>query len=221
MTSSKERKLARLKSGEPDILSKSKYNLIIGLCIMYAFVVNAIIVWTCQDLFANLNMWVLLIGYFVCCLVGIFLSAKSKNPIVSFIGYNLVVVPIGAVLSVCLPGYPAKDILVATLTTAGVVLIMTLLATAKPLLFSKMGATLFLSLLIGIIAEVVAILLGYEGNIFNWIFVVIFSLYIGYDWCKAQAYPKTIDNAVDAALDLYLDIINLFLRLLEIFSDAD
>ena len=34
------------------------------------------------------------------------------------------------------------------------------------------------------------------------------------DWAKAQEKPKTLDNAVDSAVDLYLDIINLFVRLL-------
>ena len=31
-------------------------------------------------------------------------------------------------------------------------------------------------------------------------------------------YPKTVDNAVDCALDIYLDIINIFIRLLALLS---
>ncbi|MCR5192464.1 MAG: Bax inhibitor-1 family protein, partial [Bacteroidales bacterium] len=46
----------------------------------------------------------------------------------------------------------------------------------------------------------------------------LFSGYIGYDVAKSQAYPKTLDNAVDSALDIYLDIINLFIRLLSILG---
>lgn len=49
----------------------------------------------------------------------------------------------------------------------------------------------------------------------------IFSLYIGYDWVKAQMYVKTVDNAVDSALDIYLDIINLFLQLLRILGSKN
>jgi FtsH-binding integral membrane protein len=44
---------------------------------------------------------------------------------------------------------------------------------------------------------------------------------MGFDWYRAQAYPKTVDNAIDSAVDLYLDIINLFIRLLEIFGKKD
>ena len=47
---------------------------------------------------------------------------------------------------------------------------------------------------------------------------VIFALYIGYDWVKAQQYVHTLDNAVDSALDIYMDIINLFLRVLMILG---
>lgn len=213
-----DRKLERLNSGLPDTLSANTYNLVIGGCLLYGFIVNALIVWLCGDLFMNMNYIVFLIGYFVLAFAGIFISSKSQNPAISFLGYNLVVVPIGAVLSVCLPGYAFKEILLAIIITGAVVGIMTVLASTQPQLFSKMGVSLFIALLVAIFGELIAMLLGYSGNIFNWIFVIIFSLYIGYDWHKAQMYPKTLDNAVDSALDLYLDIINLFIRLLDIIK---
>ena len=213
-----DRKLDRLNSGLPDTLSKNAYNLVIGGCLLYGFIVNALIVWLCGDLFINMNYLVFLIGYFVLGFAGIMISTYSKNPVVSFIGYNMVVVPIGAVLSVCLPGYAFKEILLAIIVTGAVVGILTVLASTKPQLFSKLGVTLFISLIVALLGEIVAMLLGYTGNIFNWIFVIIFSLCIGYDWHKAQMYPKTLDNAVDSALDLYLDIINLFIRLLDIIK---
>lgn len=42
----------------------------------------------------------------------------------------------------------------------------------------------------------------------------IAGICMSYDWAKAQNNRKTLDNAVDSAVSLYLDIINLFLRLL-------
>ena len=71
------------------------------------------------------------------------------------------------------------------------------------------------------ITEIISYFLGYNGNLFDYIFILIFSLYLGYDWCKAQYYPKTYDNAIDSALDIYLDVINLFIRLLSILGDKD
>lgn len=51
---------------------------------------------------------------------------------------------------------------------------------------------------------------------FSWVGAIIFSLYIGYDCWKSQKYVKTVDNAIDSAIDVYLDIINLFLEILTI-----
>ena len=155
-----------------------------------------------------------IIGYFVVAFLGIAMAVGSDSPIVSFIGYNLVVIPVGAVLSVGLQGYAGFDILLAFLATAAVTLIMMILGTIYPKFFNGLGGTLFWSLLISLIVEIILLLFGIELTILNWIFVIIFSLYIGYDWHKAQSYAKTVDNAIDSALDLYLDIINLFIGLL-------
>ena len=221
MFNSRERKMERMRSGATDTLSANTYNGIIGGVLFWGFFVNVLIVHFCGDMFMAMNPWTLIIGYFISCLLGIFMAAKSNNPVVSFIGYNLVVVPVGAVLSVVLQEYSSVDIKSAFLATAGVTVVMMTMATVKPQFFAGMGRTLFFSLLIGLIAEVVCMLFGIVTPIFNWLFVVIFSLYIGYDWHKAQCYPKTLDNAVDSALDIYLDIINLFIRLLEIFGKSD
>lgn len=219
MFSTAERKKARFQSQSSDFISPRTYNFIIGGCILYGFVMNAIIVLTCSDLFTQMNPIAFYIGYFVFCIAGVFLT-RSKSALVSFLGYNLVVVPIGAVLSVSLPAFYYKDIIAAVLVTGVVIAIMLGLATAYPSFFAGLGRVLVLSFFVSIIAQVVAMLFGYGGTIFNWIFVILFSLYVGYDWFKAQSYPKTVDNAVDSALDLYLDIINLFIHILAIISKA-
>ena len=72
-----------------------------------------------------------------------------------------------------------------------------------------------------IVVEIVALLLGFAVGWIDFIVVGIFTLYVGFDWSRAQAYPKTIDNAVDSAIDIYMDIINLFVRILSILSRHD
>ena len=37
----------------------------------------------------------------------------------------------------------------------------------------------------------------------------------------SQKYKKTIDNAINGAIDLYLDIYIIFLDILEIFSNIE
>lgn len=69
-----------------------------------------------------------------------------------------------------------------------------------------------------LVCELVCLLFHIRQTITSWVAAGVFSLYIGYDFQRAQAYPKTADNAVDCALDIYLDIINLFLRILRILG---
>lgn len=219
LLNSADRKKARMNGA--DTVSASSYNLIIGGILLYGFLANAVVVWLGSDFFTSLasNHYIFfIIGYFVLCMAGTIISTRSTKPLVSFLGYNLVVLPIGALLAVTLPAFYLSDILLAIITTGSVTAIMTFLGATFPRVFAKMGRTLLISLFLGVLVELIALLFGYAGNAFNWLFVIIFSLYIGYDWQKAQMYPKTADNAVDCALDLYLDIINLFIRLLRIIS---
>lgn len=221
MFNNSKRKEERLNSHLPDTLAPSSYNLVIGGCLAYGFLMNAAMVAVAGQFFMSMNPMVFLIGYIVCLLAGSLMASISHNPIVSFVGYNLIVVPIGAVLAICLPAFEPSTIIAAVLVTAMITGVMMLLGMIFSDFFSRLGIVLFVSLLVGIVIEFIAMLMGYGGDLFNWLFVLIFSLYIGYDWHKAQYYPKTLDNAIDSALDLYLDIINIFMRLLSLLSKKD
>ncbi len=220
------RKQLRLESGEADRLSARSYNLVLTGLLAYGLLLNAVIVYYFANPLMNalqgVSPWVLLLGYLVPTLLGIFMAAKSSNPMVSFIGYNLVVLPIGIMLALIIPGVPADIVVKAMALTGMVTVTMTLLSLIAPQVFMGLGRTLLIALVVGIIAELVAtFLLGYRGQLFDWFFVLLFSGYIGYDVAKSQAYPKTLDNAVDSALDIYLDVINLFIRLLRILGSRD
>jgi FtsH-binding integral membrane protein len=217
------RKQLRLQSGEADRLSSRSYNLALTGVLAYGLLLNAVMVYyfaePLRQMLIGVSSWVLLLGYLVPTLIGVLMAAKSTNPMVSFIGYNLVVLPIGVLLSLLLLNFPVGIVVKAMALTGMVTATMMLLAIIRPQFFLGLGRTLFLTLIIGIVAEVVATwLLGYRGEIFDWVFVILFSGYIGYDVAKSQVYPKTLDNAVDSALDIYLDIINLFIRLLSILG---
>jgi FtsH-binding integral membrane protein len=75
---------------------------------------------------------------------------------------------------------------------------------------------LLVSLLIGLIVSFFL-----SSTWLDWIFIIIFSLYVGYDWAMAQEDEPTFGNAVKHAANLYLDIVNLFLRLLSIKGEDD
>ncbi len=217
------RKEERLNSGVGDQISVRRYNAVMLLTLLWGFLVNTVMVYyfaiPIMRLLSGVSPLWIFIGYFVLAIAGIAISARSTNPWISFLGYNLLVLPIGVLLCLILPGIPVAIVTKALLLTGIVTATMTLLGLVAPNVFLGMGRTLFIALIVGILAELVAtFLFHYTGTAFDWLFVVLFSGYIGYDVAKSQIYPKTVDNAVDCALDIYLDIINIFIRLLALLS---
>lgn len=59
---------------------------------------------------------------------------------------------------------------------------------------------------------------GIHHEIIDWLVALIMCGYIGYDWGTAKKIPKTIDNVVDNAAALYMDIANLFVRIFKILG---
>ena len=57
-----------------------------------------------------------------------------------------------------------------------------------------------------------------SGMLYEWLGTAIFSLFIGYDWSRANTCARTVNNAIDLSASLYMDIVNLFLRILQIMS---
>ncbi|MNT67655.1 Inhibitor of apoptosis-promoting Bax1 [compost metagenome] len=107
----------------------------------------------------------------------------------------------------------------AVQTTALLTVAMMLLGTAFPRFFKRIEASLFIALIVAIFIELVQVwLFGVNLAVMDWITAVIFCGYIGVDWGRANQIERTVDNAIDSAASLYLDIINLFLRVLRIMS---
>ena len=188
--------------------------------LLWGFIINVFTCAFCGEYFASISPVKLLIGYLITAIIGICMSAFSENPFVSFIGYNLVVLPIGAVLSVTLQDVAKLTILMAFGATACMTCLMMIAATLKPQLFLSMGRILFMSLIFIIIIELLMIgFCGVSPTIIDFVVIALFCLYVGYDWAKAQEIPKTLDNAVDSVVGLYLDIVNIFIRLIDIMED--
>ncbi len=202
-------------------LSIRAYNVTIGLALLWGFAINVLMCKFCTDVFMSWNFTVVVIGYFIVAIAGIMMSTLSSSPFISFIGYNLVVLPVGVILSIALTEYDQISIMNALVTTSIVTIIMIVLASIIPNVFLSMGKVLFACLTGVIICEVIFMLIGfYTPSLWDFGVALIFCGYIGYDWAKAQTKAYTLDNAVDSVVGLYLDIINLFLRILSSSSKS-
>ena len=94
--------------------------------------------------------------------------------------------------------------------------------------FSFLGTFLWISLLALIFMEILNVFVFKSERrrlLYSYAGVVIFSLYLIYDFNALEKAIARGDNswgtAVDIAVNLYLDIINLFLDLLEILAASD
>ena len=214
-------KRRQLREGDVEI-SERAFNLVIGGMLMYGFGLNYLMVTLFGEqaarMVAGMNPIIFLIGYFALVMVGSALIARP-SPVMSFLGYNLIAVPIGIVLCTVLQGYYVETILSAVLMTAIITLSFMIAATLFPGFFLKLGRVLLFSLLMLIVGGLVSLLLfRSSGMLYTWLGAGIFSLYIGYDWARANTCARTVDNAIDLSASLYLDIINLFLRVLSIMG---
>ena len=206
-------------------ISASRYNLIMCGSVFYGLLMNFLMVVLLGNSVIGylsqhpMGIIVFFVAYLVLGICGVVIAHRSSRPAISFLGYNMIVLPLGILLCIVIPGYPIFIVAKAIALTAFITLFMTGLGTAFPQFFLSIGRTLLITLCIALLAEVLSLLLfGYSGTFFDIIFVLIFSLYVGFDIARSQVYAHTVDNAIDSAIDIYLDIVNLFLRLLQILA---
>ena len=118
-----------------------------------------------------------------------------------------------------------KTFISALLTTATIVILMTIMVFVKPELVSlKMGPILFWILLVGIIMELISYLVVkehrndmYKG--FSYFFIILFTMYLLYDTRVLQENAKTCIESkgadyISESLGMFLDIFNILVRIM-------
>lgn len=178
----------------------------------------------------QVNIWVFFIGILVLSLVGTVIALSSDNPIISIIGYVMVAVPFGWLLGPTVGLYNPALVTKVIYMTATVTIALSLLGILIPQSLESWGGWLFGALCVLLVGTIGIPFLGWlipgfpvQGALafWDWVGVIIFSGYIVFDTNRAMHVPATIDNAIDCSLALYLDIINLFIRLLEIMARSE
>lgn len=203
-----------------ELISAGAYNMIIGAVLLWGFALNYIIIQAVPtSALVAINHWAIMIPSIVSMIAGTILFSRSDKPVFSFLGYNLVVIPFGFMLNMIISRYAPGVVEQAMGTTGGVTLVMMAMGTLFPAFFLSLGRVLFFALIAVIGVELVQmIFFNTHSTWIDWVVVVIFSGYIGYDWARANAIPRTVDNAIDSAASIYMDIVNLFIRLLSILG---
>lgn len=174
------------------------------------------------NIFATKFYWVIYIAEIVTVIV---LSARilkmSKNgAIFGFLLYSFLS---GLTFSSIFLTFKMSSIIFIFLITALVFLIFALIGYFTKINLTKLGTILFMGLIGILIASIINIFI--QSQTFDLILVIIgiivFIGYIAYDINKVKRLEGQIDEdklSIIGALELYLDFINLFIRLLQLFG---
>jgi len=167
--------------------------------------------------------WWLLIGALVLSIAGTLIALRSDNPLVSFIGFMMVTIPFGLMLGPAVALYTTASVFKILLITTGMVVGLGIIGAVYPKSLESWGAWLFGALLVVLLGMIVTAFAGAFGaqiggamKLIDWICVALFSAYVIYDLNRAMRIERTHDNAIDCAMAVYLDFINLFIHLLSL-----
>lgn len=176
------------------------------------------------NIFSGGKYWIFWILELV---VVIWLSSRitkmsSMSAKILFLVYSLLT---GLTLSSVFVIYKIESIVFVFLITAIVFGIMGLVGYFTKIDLTKFGSILFMFLFAIIIASIINIFIGSEA--FNLgiciIGLIVFLGYVAYDIQKIKRmlpmFPDEDNLAIFGALELYLDFINIFLKLLQLFGN--
>ena len=204
-------------------LSKNLYAFI--LCMWVAIGIGASAIGASLSRDWQLD-WVLVIGTMIFGFIGVFISAKSDNPAISFAGFMLVAVPFGLLLGPIVSLYTEASVARIFLLTTMIVVVLGVIGAVVPASLESwrgwlLGGLLFLlgGMFLLPLLGVFGVAVGGALTALDWFGVVLFGGYVLYDLNRAMRIAYTLDNSVDAAVAIYLDFFNIFIRLLSLLGD--
>ena len=162
---------------------------------------------------------------FLVALGATMVASASDDPLVSAAAYVVLTVAFGLLLGPVVFMYTAVSVAKVLALTVMLVIGLGLIGVFIPKDLSSWGMPLLGLLLILIIGQFGVILLGALGlpvagamTLLDWLGLLLFSAYVIFDLNRALRIPYTMNNAVDSAMAIYLDFINIFIRLLSLMG---
>lgn len=214
--------IIKLNNERTKSMSVRLYIILLSLFTSFGLAVSAI---TAILTYGIKPGWIFSIGFIALSFIGVFM-ATSKDSIVSFIGYLMMTIGLGAITGPYIALYTTASVIQIFLLTLGVTLAIGIIGAIVPFSVSHWGGFLLTGLLVLIFAQFGTIILTLVGvnvsvtmTVLDWIGVFLFSLYIFYDMNQAMRASYSAENAMRFAISIYLNVMNLFLRLVSLFGD--
>lgn len=209
-------------------LSRRVYNLIMGALVMLGFLVVGV----CAALTATpgfllaiyQNYFAVMLGSVAASVAGIVvlhLGMRREGFWMALAGYALVVASIGFTTGLILPMYDLPSIANAFVGTALIAALFTLLGAAYPAFFARVQGIAVTALLALIVVSLVGSFMGVGMGWLDYAVILVFCGFIGYDTYRAQQCEPTVKMAVFNAVQIWLDLVNVFIRILAIVGRRD
>ena len=153
----------------------------------------------------------------------IFLMVIIKNPFIKFILFTIFSILFGLMLSYRFMITSPEIIKTALVGTLGIFVTMFLFTLFLLMMGIEVNETFGLFLLMGLIVMIIVLVVSYfmknyskYYKIFSGILLFLFSLYIIFDTTNILIRDIYNGDFITASLDYYLDIINIFVNLLNL-----
>jgi FtsH-binding integral membrane protein len=213
------------RQGDGDALSKNFFAFLVCFWTTVGLVGTALSAWCTVD-WVPPSVWIF-VGILIVPFIGVLIALASDNPLVSMLGYAMIVIPFGIVLGPVVAQYTEASVIKVLAITLTMTITLGMLGSVIPQSLEHWGGWLFSALLVLLLCsffEPLARMAGLpiEGALtwVDWAAVLVFCAYIVFDFNRAMRVERTVDNSIDCAVAIYLDILNLFLRLLRLLGSA-
>jgi FtsH-binding integral membrane protein len=206
--------IIKLFNEKKEFLLKIFLNLIFQLIVTYIVATKA----QGYDISKiHMNFWLFFIPTFILLVLMIII----KNPFIKFILFTMFSILFGLMLSHRFMVTNPEVIKTALIGTLSIFITMFLFTLFLLMIGIEVGRGFGLFLLIGLIVMIIVLIVShfmknYSNNykIFSGILLFLFSLYIIYDTTNILIRDFYKGDFITASLDYYLDIINIFVNLL-------
>lgn len=208
--------IIKLFNEKKDFLLKVFSNLIFQLIVTYIVATKA----QGYDISkVSMSFWVFIITAFIL----IFLMLIIKNPFIKFILFTMFSILFGLMLSHRFMITSPEIIKTALIGTLGIFITMFLFTLFLLMMGIEVNETFGLFLLMGLIVMIIVLVVSHfmknyskYYKIFSGILLFLFSLYIIFDTTNILIRDIYNGDFITASLDYYLDIINIFVNLLNL-----
>lgn len=165
-----------------------------------------------------LGLWSFLLIFGIS-LLGTFVTAGDFIPL-KLVGLTMISGGLGYISGPYIHQYKFDSIMEVVLMTVIVTAIFGAAGMIYPKSLENWGSTIFISLIALIVAQVLCgIFLGRAAQTWmDWIGVILFCGILVFDFNRAQRVSRTASNAMDCGIHVFLDIANIFIRLLSLFG---